>query len=335
MANSRGRRRLRRAGFNVSETKPEQIPVPLRPPEDKSVPNGAKVIETETAGPQFRMLERSSLEAYGAILLTVLAVELPVTWWLKGSFWLVAAALLIDLSWRSPWTFHLGKYRWGICIAVLVLLSCVALPLTYKQFTEDKAGALIGELQGCVEGHDCLTSGSPMLQFGDSGGGFLFGGHVEEPMMQFAKDAGILVSNSLRGPELTTTVRDRSGNTIVHLEKNVWTVFPPFCSDKNYTQNTLEVKDSRHHVVLWVRVLNDRIQIQGEWQDGFGAGIRFRRCPDPKGQSTACYDRWLDLKGEAESEELIEPMFEYPSRENWGRIRNIWPIPKPGQILHP
>jgi len=264
------------------------------------------------------------MEAYGSAFLAILAVELPVTWWLKAAFWLFAAGLLTDISWRSPWTTHLGRYRWLINSSCLAALALVAVPLVHKQFVEDGAGALEGKLNNCSFWFlGCGEPGPRMLQFGDAGGTIIYNGQLETQAMELTYDAGIQVDEGPHGPELTTEIRDKDANLVVKIEKNRWTVYPPFCLDKNYTKNTLEVRDHRGHVVLWTRLLKDRVQIQGEWRDEHGHGRRWHRCPAPR---DACIELWDNSQEELRAEYLIDPMFEYPSKEHWGEARKVWPV---------
>ena len=46
----------------------------------------------------------------------------------------------------------------------------------------------------------------------------------------------------------------------------------PYCSDKNYTDNSLEVKDSSGEVVFQTVLIGSTAHIQGIWRDQFGAG---------------------------------------------------------------
>lgn len=282
-------------------------------------------------------LERSSLEAYGSALLAILAAGLPMTWWLKGLFWLVAAVLLTDISWRSPWTVGLGKHRWWISLLSVGLVAAVAVALVYRQYIEDGSGAVEGDLIACS--CNCGKEGSLILEVGDTGAGFVFGGDMENPpstdlsalegptsMLQAAYDSGIRLEHGKRGLEVTTTVKNRNGDVVVEVDRNHWKV-TPLAYDKNYTSNTLEVKDSRKHVVLWLRVFADKVQIQGEWRDEFGNGLRLIRCQPPGQKEMGCFDKWNNVQQERRSENhLIEPMFEYPSKEHWGESRKIWPI---------
>jgi hypothetical protein len=69
---------------------------------------------------------------------------------------------------------------------------------------------------------------------------------------------------------------------------------PPW--DKNYTDDSLEVKDGRGRVVLQVRMLPDRVEFQAEYPDG---------------------DTGLLEDGFYSKEDGITPMFKYPSSDYW------------------
>ncbi len=76
---------------------------------------------------------------------------------------------------------------------------------------------------------------------------------------------------------MATPVRDRQEH-LVAIEKNHWSVTPA-CLDKNYTENSLEVFDARGLVVFQMRLLADYVELQGEWRDEFGNGVRFAEEP--------------------------------------------------------
>jgi hypothetical protein len=109
---------------------------------------------------------------------------------------------------------------------------------------------------------------------------------------------------------------------VAKLENNHWSVSPDhsICWDKNYTRNSLEVKDSADHVVFQIRILPHRVQLQGEWRDDFGHGIRIAKCPPEAPGPGGCIAIWNNPEAEHNVEQLIEPMFQYPSREHWGEF---------------
>jgi len=227
-------------------------------------------------------------------------------------------------------------------IAIVVLTVAFILVAIWPALAEwriEKSGALEGDLRGCFSKH-CENEGPLMLEIGDSGGGVIFVEDMEQPpgsdmsaiegansFTQLAYDAGIRLNHGEHGLEITTTIKNKNGDTVVDVDKNHWKVIPPYFYDKNYTQNVLEVKDNRKHVVLWIRILEDRVQIQGEWRDEFGNGVRLLRCQPSGNKEMGCTDKSRNSVEEQHYEnDMIEPMFEYPSKDNWGKMRKVWPL---------
>lgn len=129
-------------------------------------------------------------------------------------------------------------------------------------------------------------------------------------------DSRLILENGPSGVEVSTTIRDREGNVIVQIEKNQWRVAaPPICYDKNFTENALEVKDRRDHVVLQLTLLSDGVRIQAEWHDDFAHGFMVRGNADPN-------HPWAwELEGPNHViTTLIPPMFKYPSSEYLGEF---------------
>jgi hypothetical protein len=66
--------------------------------------------------------------------------------------------------------------------------------------------------------------------------------------------------------KFSTKVTDQDGNVIAEISRNEWMIqLPPTILDRNYNDDTLEVKDARGDIILQVRALPDRIQVQGVW----------------------------------------------------------------------
>jgi hypothetical protein len=116
-------------------------------------------------------------------------------------------------------------------------------------------------------------------------------------------------------PVIDTEVRDRNGNLLVAVKNNHWQVYPQFCSDKNHTKDSLEVKDNSGHVVLQIRILADLIQLQGEWWSTESAGVRLMKAPDK-----ANGEIFRLAPNMQHTDSLISPMFEYPSAEHLGQL---------------
>jgi hypothetical protein len=137
-------------------------------------------------------------------------------------------------------------------------------------------------------------------------------------MGTFANNVGLRIEQGRHGIELSTPLLDSSGKKITNIEKNHWTVIhPPGIWDKNYTQNSLEIKGSRGQVVLQLKYLPDRIQIAVEWRDQFGRGQEWSKCG-----SHSCISPWGSPQTELQNEIVIEPIFKYPSSEHLGKFVN-------------
>jgi hypothetical protein len=105
-------------------------------------------------------------------------------------------------------------------------------------------------------------------------------------------DAGIKIEFGDDGIEITTPIRDGSGTEIAQIIRNHWTTYDGTAQDWNYTDDSLEIKDKGGHVVFQIRLLPDRIQLQGEWQDKFGGGFEFSACRQPDGSILGCMGLW-------------------------------------------
>jgi hypothetical protein len=119
--------------------------------------------------------------------------------------------------------------------------------------------------------------------------------------------------------KVSTSITDENGRLIAELIQNEWKVAPPPGTwDRNYTEDSLEVKDASGRVVLQVRALPDRIQLQGMWwvDIGFNGVVRFiiRGNPKDGGQIV------LVPRSNKDALPVIEPMFKYPSERHLGEL---------------
>jgi hypothetical protein len=198
-------------------------------------------------------------------------------------------------------------------VFVVAMLSFIGFyPVALSQWREEKAAATGGTLSMPSPEHNLF----PKFEIGNSGATFVWGGVPETEAMKFLWDAGLRIETGSDGIEVTTPIRDRHGQMIAEIDRNKWKV-SPLCWDKNYTAYALEVKDRRGHIVLQLRYLSDRVQIQGEWRDEFGNGVRLRSAGENLG---AFIDIWRGPQMELKLERAIPPIFEYPSKEKWGQL---------------
>jgi len=134
----------------------------------------------------------------------------------------------------------------------------------------------------------------------------------------FFQDSGVKIELGNKGEALLTTpIRDRNGNLVAEITRNHWRIYPLYSSDKNYTDDALEVKDSAGHVVLQVKILpkTKTIQLQGEWWNTQGSGIRLLR-PAVVQPGTGSETVYMNRQNQ-HLEALIKSMFQYPSKEHW------------------
>ena len=195
----------------------------------------------------------------------------------RWSFWffcVIAAVFLAQTLFGWP-----EKIKWRILItAVAALLFFSSFQsLARRQWREERAATLTGELCSFRSfWGTCYTPPIPIIEIGgDSGSRLVYiGAEDSVDFGRFARNAGLRIERGKHGMEISTPVLDRSGKKIANIEKNHWTVVAqPEIWDKNYTDNALEIKDSRGEVVLQLRFLPDRLQIAVEWRDQFGFSI--------------------------------------------------------------
>ena len=186
----------------------------------------------------------------------------------------------------------------------------------YPLWNAEQASNVEGDLVGAEQVFDDdAKRGFPMVQIG-RGTGFIMSPDGVSEIFPFFKDSGVKIETGKIGPLLTTTIRDRNGNLVAEVTRNHWRVYPQYSVDKNYSKDALEVQDSAGHVVLQVKILPMTIQIQGEWWNTQGAGIRMLENPDPSTGSTVMPMNYRNQHSEA----LIKPMFKYPSKYHWNEF---------------
>jgi hypothetical protein len=134
--------------------------------------------------------------------------------------------------------------------------------------------------------------------------------------MQLLYDAGLRLEIENGVVQVSTLVRDRQGRLVASILKNHWSVTSA-CRDKNYSGDSLEILDARGVVVFQMRLLSDRVELQGEWRDEFGNGVRLLG-NEKMGGGTM--DLWKNPQREQDLMKIIPPMFKYPSVNHWKEL---------------
>ena len=156
---------------------------------------------------------------------------------------------------------------------------------------------------------------SAKLEIGDSGSVLLWDGPASQPMLTFYGST-ITVEVIDGQVKLTTDVRDTNGELVAELIRNEWMVAPPPKTwDRNYSTDSVEVIDPRGKVAIQVVALPDRIQIQGEWHDQAGYGIRLVSISPGSGSD------FVPLKPHSPDKNMqIKRRFAYPSGLHLGEL---------------
>jgi len=134
-----------------------------------------------------------------------------------------------------------------------------------------------------------------------------------------------LINSSLLKVELingrvavSTRIFDVGGDLVAELIRNEWKVAPPPKTwDRNYTDDALEVKNPQGRIILQIKALPDLIQLQGEWWDNSGLGVRIMKNPDSTSGSALI--QVFNAKADLNSNPIV-PMFQYPSESHLGQL---------------
>jgi len=189
-------------------------------------------------------------------------------------------------------------------ISATVVLVWITYAPIRAAYTKEKARATSGDLIAVDDGKD-HSSDPPILQIGPTGGvKFAWTGPQGTPMFTAPYDK-IDVKMVKGRVYLSTTVRDQNKNLIVEISDNHWIASSSTAVswDKNYTADSLEVKDGHGRVVLQVKVMPNIVQLQTEWEWNLGT------------KSGGIFE-----DGKYDTKTGIKPMFKYPSELHWGEL---------------
>lgn len=266
--------------------------------------------------------QRGSL-TYAEVLLTVISAiipaipSMPVLWRVVFGFvaWVLLWHLMsLEVKYfrRVPRVVLFGRLA---CVTVWIVIA-LWVPIE-NAWKAEQAALLEGDLIGAGQIlDDGKTHGFPNVQIGQTT--LIMTPNGTPVVSPFFPDAGVRSEWGKISPLFSTTIRDVDGHLIATVARNHWQVYPPYFGDKNYTKTALEIKNSAGHVVLRVRILLNAIDLQGEWWDTEGKGIRM------VGSLNGSLVMPLGVRNQHD-EALIQPMFEYPSKYHWGELARPHP----------
>jgi hypothetical protein len=204
-------------------------------------------------------------------------------------------------------------------LLAIATVCCVAFSPVRRQYRRERAA----ETRGYIAARNPQALLMPVLEFGDSG--VTYNWHSKDQQLRLLSDAPLRLEMGDDGIEISTVIRDRNDRLVVQVDKNHWFVPPNASTDKNYTDDALEVKDEGGHVVFQTHILSDRIQLRGEWHDAFGGGVQIGECQLSE-KIGGCIRVFGPNLPEKTSKTLIDPIFEYPSIDHWGEF--LKPTPR-------
>jgi hypothetical protein len=160
---------------------------------------------------------------------------------------------------------------------------------------------------------------SRVVEIGNSGSIFKFTGPIGEPIFNFNKADQLTLELINEKLKLSTTVRNRNGVLVAEIIRNEWKVASaPITWDRNYNENAVEVRDDTGRIVLQVRYIKGRIQIQGEWWQDPINGMALVESFDPKKPGGLIII--FGPKFGREEAPKIKPIFKYPSDAHLGEL---------------
>jgi hypothetical protein len=121
--------------------------------------------------------------------------------------------------------------------------------------------------------------------------------------------------------KVSARIVDGSSNLMAELIRNEWKVAPqPHTWDRNYSNDALEVKDPSGRIVLQVRVLSDRIQIQGLWWIDMGPPNGMRQLIVRQNPEEITGAQLVIVPKDTLDTPPIRARFEYPSELHLGEL---------------
>ena len=204
--------------------------------------------------------------------------------------------------------------------ALLIVGALIQGVLIFKNRKENKKDRYSGTLRR-VAGEILISAGDkiyPKLEFGDSGAILMFAGQPGLPLFKFFEDCHLTVSRDGSRIKISTSIFDGKGNLVADLVNNEWKVNRNVSYDRNFTDDALEVKDGSGDIVLQVRLVEDRVQLQGKFYGPNGGAIAFGKGVDASG----CLGGIMEMTGPNNPvlKMKIQPMFLYPSELHLGEL---------------
>lgn len=165
----------------------------------------------------------------------------------------------------------------------------------------------------------------PKLEIGDSGA-FIskLGDKNIKFISKLLEENNFKIEYENRQIKVSMTIRERGGKVVAEIVKNEWKLNRKELWDRNYSKNALEIKDPYGDIVLQVKLVKNRVQLQGKFYGRIGKYFGLPNCDGVeiwKDKSNKKYPGCITIKVVGLASELkIDPIFKYPSDHHLGEF---------------
>lgn len=214
-------------------------------------------------------------------------------------------------------TYPAIKY---ILPVILLIAGGIQVYLAVEEYREQSRKKALETTSGTLESIDILDTDKdiyPILEIGNSETFFHIRPNTNDETVvaikQFLKLLNIAIIQEDGRMKLSAEFRDSSGNLVAEINKNEWihkSLESDLIWDRNYTNNALEVKDSKGRIILQVIMKEDRIQFQGVIFDVNGKGRAIVEKEHPSKKDFRCI---IQIGVKDNNFPVIKPIFKYPS----------------------
>jgi hypothetical protein len=99
------------------------------------------------------MPERTTLEAYGSIVVAIVLATVSMSWWVQAVLLLVLCGFVVDISFHAPFTVRLNRTaQVGVCLVSVSVILLTGLGTVFRQYhvetSEDLRASLFIEMRG-------------------------------------------------------------------------------------------------------------------------------------------------------------------------------------------
>jgi hypothetical protein len=230
---------------------------------------------------------------------------------------IILAAIVGAISWLKPERPKL--WLTYICVAIILVMAILEIVNQRSERKEKAKQQFTGVLHTKSKVLVSLDlKNLPKIEVADTGSTIEIGSGANKKFFYaLSKDSNFKLEAEKGQLKITLLIRDRTGKAVAEIIRNEWKVNPNSSFDRNYTKNALEIKDLSGEIILQIRLIEDRIQLQGKFYRPDGSGVEIGKLDTDKNHPGGIHF----LGPDTPSTLKIEPIFLYPSNQRLGELR--------------